>query len=288
MIQTDRRTLWIVAVLVAAGCSVAGAAENDTPGDDAIEITGFTIPFRELAIASEIGGVLTEVKVDEGERVKKEQVLVQLRDDILRAQLDISKANVVAAEHEIEAAQATYETEKLEYDRIAKLFNDGTVSTEEHGVAKLEMRIAKIRYENALHTKKIYELTVIRDEEGVRRTQIRSPCDGLVHRILKREGEAIEQEREPVLDLACIDPLFVIAHVPISTTGRIKVGDQAQVKLEHVADKQLACEVAVVDKVGDAASGTYRVKLMLPNPGGRLPSGTRGTVTFKLSDATKK
>lgn len=253
-----------------------------------LEVTGFTIPFRELAIASEIGGVLTDVKIDEGEQVKKGQVLVQLRDDILRAQLDISKANVVAAEHEIEAAQATYETEKLEYDRIAKLFNDGTVSTEEHGVAKLEMRIAKIRYENALHTKKIYELTVIRDEEGVRRTQIRSPCDGLVHRVLKREGEAIEQEREPVLDLACIDPLFVIAHVPISTAGRIKVGGQAQVALEHVATKQLACEVAVVDKVGDAASGTYRVKLMLANPGGRLPSGTKGTVTIKLSDATEK
>jgi len=278
---------WAAVTLIVVCSSVVSAAEGGAGTEEAIEITGFTIPFRQLAIASEVGGVLTEVKVEEGDQVKEGQVLVQLRDDILRAQLDISKANVVAADHEIEAANATYETEQLEYARIENLFKEGTVSTEEHDAAKLEMRIAKIRYDNALHTKKIYELTVIRDQESVRRTQIRSPCDGLVHRVLKREGEAIEQEREPVLDLACIEPLFVIAHVPISTSGRIKVGDQARVRLEHVADKQLACEVAVVDRVGDAASGTYRVKLVLPNPGGRLRSGTKGTVTFKLSGVTK-
>lgn len=70
----------------------------------------------------------------------------------------------------------------------------------------------------------------------------------------------------------------------MATSGRIKVGMKAVATLENMADKPLEATVAVVDPVADAASGTYRVKLTLPNPDKALTAGAKGTLGFVLPE----
>jgi hypothetical protein len=53
--------------------------------------------------------------------------------------------------------------------------------------------------------------------------------------------------------------------------------------LENRPDEQSECLVAVVDKVADVASGTYRVKLTLPNPDKELTAGAKGTLSLRLA-----
>ena len=86
-----------------------------------------------------------------------------------------------------------------------------------------------------------------------------------------------------MLILVSVDPLFVIAYVPMSAGNRIRAGDKAQFRLDDVPGQPLECQVAVVDRVGDAASGTCRVKLTLPNPGRQIKAGAKGKVVFPLS-----
>ena len=68
--------------------------------------------------------------------------------------------------------------------------------------------------------------------------------------------------------------------LPQSAYGRITPGSQARVSVEGQAQPLIA-SVKVVDRVIDAASGLFGVRLELPNPGQRIPSGARCTIEFQ-------
>jgi len=269
----------VLTVIVATVVTLAAATQPKVPRT--VDVTAFTTPYRQLEVATETGGVLAKVLVDEGDRVKKGQVLVELKNDILRAQLEVSRAQIDSAKLQTEAQQTTLKTAKIAFDRQEKLFKQGVSTSEEFDKAKLEFDLAKLRVEIASSEVRVTELASERDKERLEQTYIRAPRDGEVFRILKHPGEAVEPHR-PVLNMVSIDPLFVVAFAPIGTAGAIKVGMKSTLVLENLPGQSLACAVAVVDKVADAASGTYRVKLTLPNPDRALTAGSKGVVTFTL------
>ena len=273
---------------VLAMCQCGAVVGQELAGrlrrDSTVTVTCFTTPYRELALASEAGGVVTRVLVKEGESVREGQLLVQLKADVLKAQLEISKSRVVSTQHTIDASEVEYQTRKREHDRMEKLLKgeQGVVSQEEYDQAKRNMLVAEIGLAGARAAKREAELTVARDQELVKQAQISAPFEGLVYRIVKRDGEAVEAQRDVLMYIASIDPLYVIAHVPIKTIGYIKPGDKAGLVLEHLPKARFPCQVEIVDKVADAASGTYRVKLVMRNPEKKLPAGAKGEITFKL------
>jgi multidrug efflux pump subunit AcrA (membrane-fusion protein) len=91
-------------------------------------------------------------------------------------------------------------------------------------------------------------------------------------------GEFVEDQ--PVLKLAQIHPLYVEVFAPVELLGSIKVGMSADVSPEEPVGKVYKARVTIVDQVVDAASGTFGVRLELPNPKYRLPAGLKCKVTF--------
>ncbi len=272
-------------VLVLAWTVPLAAAGAATARSRTVQVEAFTTPFRDLQIAAEVGGVVTAVEAEEGERVDAEQVLVRLRADRLRAELQVSKAQVEAARLEVEAATVNYKDLAREWEDVRKLVAKGVEAQEAEDKAKLEMDLAELGIRRAEVRKKIADLTVQHDEAALEETIIRAPCDGEVLRVMERPGEAVKP-LSPVARLVTLDPLYVIAQaVPIETMGDIRVGMKGELVLENLPDRPLECTVAVVDRVADPASGTYRVKLTLPNPQKSLPSGAKGTLTFALGES---
>jgi membrane fusion protein (multidrug efflux system) len=68
--------------------------------------------------------------------------------------------------------------------------------------------------------------------------------------------------------------------VPVSLYGQIKNGDQAEVRPEPPFGEVYPAKVVIVDRVVDAASGTFGLRLELPNKKGELPAGLKCNVTF--------
>jgi len=68
--------------------------------------------------------------------------------------------------------------------------------------------------------------------------------------------------------------------IPVARFGSIKVGMRAKVKPEAPVGGQYSAEVKIVDRVIDAASGTFGVRLELPKPNHRLPAGLKCKVIF--------
>ena len=82
-------------------------------------------------------------------------------------------------------------------------------------------------------------------------------------------------------DNAQIDPLRVEVVAPVSMFGQIVTGQKAIVRPESAIGGRYESTVQIVDPVINAASGTFRVTLLLPNPERKLTSGLRCEVSFK-------
>ena len=108
----------------------------------------------------------------------------------------------------------------------------------------------------------------------------RSPLSGVVVERYLTDGERIEEK--PVVKVATIDPLRVEVIVPAAYFAKIKTGMTAMVKPEVSEAEPRGAKVIVVDRVIDAASNSFRVRLELPNPNYQLPPGLRCKVDFDL------
>lgn len=108
---------------------------------------------------------------------------------------------------------------------------------------------------------------------------IRSPSTGVVVKRFLSPGEFAGEA--PLLRLAQLDPLRVEVFAPVSLLGQINVGMSAQVLPEAPLRGAYAARAAVVDRVVDAASGTFGVRVELPNPGNRIPAGLKCKVRFQ-------
>ncbi|MGB5326123.1 MAG: hypothetical protein WBN40_11960, partial [Pseudomonadales bacterium] len=62
--------------------------------------------------------------------------------------------------------------------------------------------------------------------------------------------------------------------------GKIEVGMTAKIRLETLSIPTQEAEVTIVDKMGDAASGTFGVRLSLPNPENKIPAGLKCDLNF--------
>lgn len=129
-----------------------------------------------------------------------------------------------------------------------------------------------------LTNRRLADLELQRTSAEVALRTIKSPVNGVVVERFMHPGEFPKQEK--ILKLAQIDPLRVEVYVPVAMLGKVAVGMTAYVKPEPPLTGEYSAKVMVVDRVVDAASGTFGVRLELPNRDLKLPAGLKCTVRF--------
>ena len=107
------------------------------------------------------------------------------------------------------------------------------------------------------------------------------PVNGVVVEVVLRPGElATSNQKDPIVRVLEIDPLNVELILPVSAFGKIRLGERAQITLEPPVGGTYTALVEIVDRAVDAASGTFGVRLRLPNPEGRIPAGVKCRARF--------
>jgi multidrug efflux pump subunit AcrA (membrane-fusion protein) len=122
------------------------------------------------------------------------------------------------------------------------------------------------------------QLEAARDQLALARRTVHSPINGVVVSRHKSAGEYVEGD--PIVELAQLDPLRISVVVPITMFGQIQVGMQATVLPELPIAGSFVATVTSMDAMMDAATATLSVRLSLPNPDHRLPSGLRYTLVL--------
>ncbi len=147
----------------------------------------------------------------------------------------------------------------------------------------LERATGAVQHAQAeLSNRRLADLELQRTSAEVALRTIRSPVHGVVVERFMHPGEFPKQEK--ILKIAQIDPLRVEVYAPVAMLGKISVGQTAWVKPEPPITGEYGARVTVVDRVVDAASGTFGVRLELPNHDLKLPAGLKCTVRFGKKD----
>lgn len=248
-----------------------------TKGSTTTEFDGVIEPYRIIKIGSGVPGIIETVHVDRGDIVKRGQVLATLQSGVERATMELARARAEAVAA-IKAKQARLDFTERKKNREEELYKKSALPFSQIDETETARRLAEIELQEALENKRLAELEFKRSVEVVNRMTILSPINGVVMERLLSPGEYIEDQA--VLKLAQIDPLNVEIVLPVKWFHSIKIGMRAKVFPEAPVGGQYLAIVKVVDRVIDAASGTFGVRLELPNPNHILPAGLKCKVVF--------
>lgn len=233
-----------------------------------------------LDIRSPVEGVIDKVLVQRGASVRKGQTLALLSSGPERAALDLARSRATN-EGEIKAAQARVDLTKRKYERAEELVKKNFVSENARDEAEADYRLSVEQLRVAQENRRLAELEVKRSEEVVAQREIRSPVPGIVVDVLVRPGELTSSnQKDPIVKLMQVDPLNVELILPTAHFGKIKAGQRAWVMPEAPIGGKYSARVEVVDPVFDAASGTFGVRLTLPNPDRKIPAGLKCRARF--------
>jgi RND family efflux transporter MFP subunit len=234
-------------------------------------------PDRVADVGSQSTGVLASIHVERGDEVLAGQVLARLSAQVEKASVSVAEVKA-KAEAEALQAQAAYELAQRKLERTRDLVKRDFVSDQALDQAEAEARVAQQRVEQAREAQRVAQREHQLSAAQLSQREVRSPFAGMVVERYRTEGERIE--REPVVRVARIDPLRIEAIVPAVQFGHIKSGQQATVKTDLPDFPSLSAQVTLVDRVIDPASNSFRVRLKVPNPGNRIPSGLRCRIAF--------
>ena len=260
----------VFAGAAALNLSVSMAAEP-------AELDGLIEPYLIVNVGSSVPGILDMVKVDRGALVKKGQVLAKLQDQVERATMELSRARA-AMKSTIAAGQARLDYTQRRQTRLEGLFKKKVIPYEDMDESRTNTKLAEMELAEAVENLGLAKLEYKRSVEVVKRMTIRSPITGVVMERFLTPGEYVEDQ--PVLTVAQIDPLNVEVFAPVEIYGSIKVGMEAKVRPEAPIGGSYTAKVVIVDRVIDSASGTFGIRLEIPNPKHLLPAGLKCRVIF--------
>ncbi len=235
-------------------------------------------PQQIVKLASPASGVIALLDVDRGDIVRKGQLLGKLDDRVEAATLALAQAKATN-EHDIASAKARLVYQQRRYSRAAILVTTRLVSQTSTDEAESEMKVAEQQVRLAELNREIAGLEVKQAEEVLRQRSFYSPTDGVVMERLLVPGE-YRNDQSPILTIAQIDPLRVEVFMPSIFYGQVKPRSTAAVQPDEPIGGSYQATVSVIDPVMDAASGTFGVRLEVPNPDMLLPAGLRCKIRF--------
>jgi len=242
-----------------------------------VGIQAVTRPSADIMLSFVQPGRIAHIYFKEGDSVRGGHVLVQLDDTVERAQLAQIKAESENTT-QIRASEASLAQRRVDLKKLEKAaaLNAATELEVEHAklsvqIAELSLELAKFEHEQA--KRKYHEQSV-----RVENMRIKSPIDGRIEKIQVEAGESVNALAD-VLQVVQIDPLWIDVPVPLVRASTLEPGKTA--KVEFIGPQKTSTEgtIVFVAAVADAASGTLRVRVEVPNKT-RRPAGEHVVVSF--------
>ena len=260
--ETMLKTFALISALaIALGTSGAWAGEYDC----------LMVPSLVVEIGSAEAGIIQSVSVQRGDLVTEGQLVAKLESGAEQVALDYARARATDTSP-LEIAQSRIDLLANEAQRakdlgaknlLAKSVVESAVS--QHQQAILELRQAEFE-------KRLAALDETRVAAQLARRDIHAPVDGIVITRMIGPGEYVFAQA-PIIQIARINPLHIEVFLPTDVFNNVKLGQIAKVKPAAPIGGEYDAEVIVIDRVFDAASDTFGVRLKLDNPDGKLVAG---------------
>ena len=266
---------------------VRAVVETGRAADATVVATGYLESRRQARIGARAPGRVQEVTVEEGSRVKKNQVLAVLEHADLDASLSAMEASLKRAKTAIDEQNVLISQNKREYLRAKKLLASQSISDSEHDAAEYEYESAVVRLQSLKAEVELAAARQLEAEQLKENMFIRAPFDGTVISKDAEVGESIlpggmgdASGRGSAVTIADLDNLEVECDVKEDYISRIYSGQGAEVAVDAVPDRRYKGIVRKVIPMGDRARATIKVKVTITDVDSRLFPDMSSTVYF--------
>jgi multidrug efflux system membrane fusion protein len=216
-------------------------------------LAGRTEADRRVTVAARSGGVLTELRVRRGSRVKEGDIIAVLSDDARKAQVAQAESLVIQRRTELEAKR--------------RLIVSGAVPKLE--LVNLEAQLAAA------------EATLASARAELERAFVRAPFGGVVNDVtVEVGGAALPMMGREIATVVALDPMLAVVEVSERRLAGLREGDTAEVKL--ITGEQHSGKIRFVAKTASQTTRTYRVEIELPNRDGLIPDGISAEVAIPV------
>lgn len=217
--------------------------------DDA-QLSCLLEPSIQVEVSSSVPGVVHELYVERGEYIKRGEKIIELNSAVQKAALYTAKA------------REDFASRKLA--RNENLLKQNLLSESEKDELITEHQLAVLMLEEA--------------QTQVTQRSVMSPVDGVVVKRNVSVGEYVGSE--PIAEVVSLNPLH--AEVVMRADVYPEFNNPMRVNLTTTYDGQLhSGNIIIVDKIIDAASGTFGIRIEIPNPDSLLPAGIKCQAYFE-------
>lgn len=237
-------------------------------------------PSATLKLGSPVSGLLAEVLVDRGDFVTAGEEVARLESGIDAATVELDVLQAESTE-QLNSAQTKLDLAQSRLARTKALAERGVATNEQVELQSAEVQVAERERDLEVQKRRLAALELDRSRAQLERRTIRAPISGYIAARGLSAGEYVDQNAA-IVTLVALDPLRVETFLPVAFWQKVQPGMVAQVTIAEPIAGVHPATVTVVDRVFDAASGTFGVRLDLSNPHGALPAGQRCTVAFDL------
>ncbi|OGB24044.1 MAG: hypothetical protein A3I66_11240 [Burkholderiales bacterium RIFCSPLOWO2_02_FULL_57_36] len=240
-------------------------------------------PMQTVDVSSPVIGLLDKVHVRRGDKVAKGQVVATLESKAESAATALArfKSEMTAPS---KTAESKIEFSKRKYQRRRDMHTQNFMTAQERDEAESEMKLAESELQLAQENKQMAKHEWQQQSSLLNLRTIRSPFDGVVVNQFLYPGEIVEPggQKKAILKLAQLDPLRVHVILPMAVFGKVKAGMNVNVNPEAPVGGRYVGKVKIIDKVVDAASGTFGVFLEIGNPKLDVPAGVKCRAEFPI------
>ncbi|MBP1736119.1 MAG: efflux transporter, family, subunit [Deltaproteobacteria bacterium] len=247
-----------------------------------LNASGYVVPQRKAAVAAKVTGRIIALYVEEGNRVKKDQIIARLEADDVAAQRDQAQANIEVSRQNLEQAKAELADAKASFERekslLAQEFTtkaafDAAEARSKKAIALVSAAEASIRASNAA----LKGANVALDY-----TLIRAPFDAIVLTKNADIGDigAAANAKAAVVTIADLGSLQVEADVSESNLKEIKAGQPTEIQLDAVPDTRFKGAIHMVVPTADRTKATVMVKVKFLNMDSRILPEMSAKVAF--------
>jgi RND family efflux transporter MFP subunit len=240
--------------------------------------SGYVVARRKAAVASKGTGRLVFLGVDEGDKVKKGQVIARLEDSDVVAARDRARENLRLAEADLYDA-----TKNLERMRIL---------LKQEAIAPVEVDVADARYKRVIATIEVAKYALREAEVAVDNTRIIAPFDGTVLKKNADIGEIVAplagavSSRAAVVTIADMSSLEVDADVSEANITRVSAQQNCEITLDAYPQHRYPGYVTNIVPTADRAKATVMVKIKFKEYDQRVLPEMGAKITFLAAGST--
>lgn len=257
-----------------------------------LNASGYVVAQRKAAVASKVTGRLISLSVEEGSRVKKNEVIARMENEDALASRDQAEANLNVAHHNLEQVRAELQDATLSFNRYKDLLDKGFV-------AKADYDASEARYKKAIAAVAAAEAAVKANAAALQGAKvmigyslIRAPFDAVVLTKNADIGDIVTpigasaNAKAAVVTIADMSSLQVEADVSESNLRQIKVGQPCEIQLDALPDLRFRGVIHMIVPTADRSKATVMVKVRFIDNDQRILPEMSAKVAF-LSRPTK-